>query len=346
MKRKSFGSDNHSGMHPQVIEALIKANTGHCVAYGDDDWTRRTQELFAKTFGPCEVFFVFNGTGANTLSIKAATNTFNAVICAETAHINVDECGAPENFTGCKLKTVKTVNGKLTPELLEPLFHGRGDQHHVQPKIISITQSTELGTLYKPDEIKALAQFAHSRGLYLHIDGARLSNAATALNCTFKEITADCGTDIVSFGGTKNGLMLGESIVVFNKELARDMLFIRKQGMQLASKMRFVAAQFEALLSGDLWRHNALHANRMAALLAQSVRGLTGVEIVYPTEVNAVFARIPKAAIEPLQQEYFFYVWDEDTSVVRWMCSFDTTEEDVHAFADAVKKIISARKSC
>lgn len=341
MKRKSFGSDNHSGIHPDILEAIAKANSGDCVAYGEDAHTERAIEKFREHFGSdIDVYFVFNGTGANTLALKTVTRSFNAVIAAETAHINVDECGAPENFTGCKIKWLKTPDGKLTPELMEPLFHGRGDQHHVQPKVISITQTTELGTAYTVEEIKNIANFAHSRGMLLHIDGARIANAAVGLGLTMKEITSDCGADILSFGGTKNGMGFGEAVIFFNKALSADFMFVRKQGMQLASKMRFISAQFEALLSNELWLKNARHSNSMAKYLEKKIADIQQLKVCYPVEANALFVQMPKELIAPLQKEYFFYVWDEDKSVVRWMTSFNTTEKDIDDFTGAIEKVI------
>jgi threonine aldolase len=262
------------------------------------------------------------------------------VICAASAHIYTDECGAPEKFTGCKLIPIPTPDGKLTVELIRHAYHGIGDEHHVQPKVISITQATEMGTVYRPEEIRAIANFAHERGLYLHMDGARIANAAATLGQSLRQATRDLGVDVLSFGGTKNGIMGGEAVVFFHPEQTQDFLFRRKQSMQLASKMRFISAQLGALLTNDLWRANAQHSNRMAKLLESEVRQISGVKLVYHVEANGVFAKIPHDAIAKIQERYFFYVWNEEESVVRWMCSFDTTEEDVREFASFVAQTI------
>ncbi|MFZ5427359.1 MAG: threonine aldolase family protein [Thermodesulfobacteriota bacterium] len=337
---RSFASDNNSGVHPLVLRAIQDANHGHAVGYGDDPWTRRAEEAFANEFGPgARVFFVFLGTAANVLSLNALTRSYNSIICAQSAHINVDECGAPERHLGCKLHAFPTPDGKLRPEHVLPVLHDLGNEHHNQPRVISITQSTELGTLYRPKEIKALADLAHSRGMYLHMDGARIANAAAALGQTLAGATRDLGVDVLSFGGTKNGMMYGEAVVFFRPELAEDFRFLRKQGMQLASKMRYISAQFSALLEGGLWRDNASASNAMAVMLAEKSALVPGVEITRTVETNAVFARIPAAAAERLKKEYFFYVWNPEPAEapeVRWMCSFDTTEEDVEGFVDAL----------
>ncbi len=339
---RSFASDNNAGVHPEILQALASANQGHAVGYGDDAWTARAGTLFKQHFGDVEVFFVFNGTAANVLSLTALTRPYHAVFCTEAAHIYNDECGAPEKFTGCKLIPLPDEGGKLTLEAVKRHYHGVGDQHHVQPRVISITQATEMGTVYQPQEIRALADFAHSHDMYLHLDGARIANAAAALGQNLRQATGDLGVDVLSFGGTKNGLMGAEAVVFFNRALCPDFQFLRKQGMQLASKMRFLAVQFEALLSGDLWLRSAQHANRMARLLEQEMRRIPQVKIVYPVEANGVFAKVPREAIARLQERYFFYVWNEQESVVRWMCSFDTTEDDVREFARFVAEVVKA----
>ena len=341
---RSFGSDNHSGISPEILQALADANKDHALAYGDDECSARAEILFREFFGPqAQVYFVFNGTGANVLNIDTMCRSHHAVVCADTAHINVDECGAPQRIVGCKLLTVPTPDGKLTPDLVRTQLHGFGFEHHSQPRAISIAQSTELGTLYTLDEIRALADLAHSYNMYLHVDGARLANAAVALGCTFKEMTTDCGVDCLSFGGTKNGMLMGESCVILNPALDVDMKYRRKQMTQLCSKMRFVAAQFETYLSTGLWRRNAEHSNRMAALLLEQLKGLDRVEVMYPVQVNSVFVRLPRAVWKSLLDDYFFYDWDEANDVVRWMCSFDTTEEDIAGFVEKLKsKLISA----
>jgi threonine aldolase len=338
---RSFASDNNAGVHPKVLQAIAAANRGHVVGYGSDPYTEAAVRKFKQYFGPdVEVFIVFNGTAANCLSLKALTESYHGVICAEAAHIYTDECGAPEKFTGCKLIPIPTADGKLTVESVRHAYHGIGDQHHVQPRVISITQATEMGTVYTPREVRDLARFAHQRNMFLHMDGARIANAAVSQGLTLREATRDLGVDVLSFGGTKNGAMGAEAVVFFDKKLSRDFLYRRKQGMQLASKMRFISAQFEALLSNDLWRKNAQHANRMAELLEREVSKIPQVKIVYKVEANGVFAQIPRAAITKLQRRYFFYVWDENRSVVRWMCSFDTTEQDVKQFAKFVATVV------
>jgi len=338
---RSFASDNNAVVHPEVLQGMQRANEGHTVGYGDDPHTESAVAKFREQFGQdVAVFFVFNGTAANVLSLQALTRPYHAVLCPELSHIYTDECGAPEKATGCKLLPLAAPDGKLTVETVAHAYHGIGDQHHVQPRVISITQSTEMGTVYKPQEVEALARFAHERKMFLHMDGARISNAVAAQQLTLRQATRDLGVDVLSFGGTKNGLMGAEAVVFFRPELATDFLFVRKQGMQLASKMRFLSAQMEALLTNDLWRRNAEHSNRMARLLEQEVKSIPRVKIVYPVEANGVFAQIPREALEKIKERYFFYVWDEEESVARWMCSFDTTEDDVHQFADFVGTVI------
>jgi threonine aldolase len=339
--RRSFASDNNAGVHPEIIEAIRTVNEGHVVAYGNDEVTARAVKLFRKHFGKdVEAYFVFGGTGANTLGLKAITNPYNAVLCAESAHINVDECAAPENFSGCKLIDIATPDGKLRVEQLEPYLHLLGNEHHVQPRVVSISQATEMGTVYSKQELKALAKFAHANNMLLHVDGSRLANAAASLNASLKEITADAGVDVLSFGGTKNGMIYGEAVVFFDRELASGFKFIRKQGMQLPSKMRFISAQFEALLAGDLWLRSATHANRMARLLASELEKVPGIRLTQPVQTNGVFAVIPEKFIPLLQKKYFFYVWDEAISEVRLMASFDTKEEDIHDFVAFVRRTV------
>lgn len=341
INKRGFASDNNSGVHPRILEAMAKVNQGHTIAYGDDPYTQEAVKLFRQEFGQhVEVFFVFIGSAANVLGIKAATQPHNAVICPETAHINVDECGAPERFTGCKMLTVSTPNGKLTVDSVKKHMHGFGFQHHAQPKVISISQPTELGTLYTPQEIKDLADFAHQHNMYLHMDGARIANAAVALGLDYKTFTTDVGVDILSFGGTKNGMMYGEAIVFLCPELAEEFMYTRKQGLQLASKMRYISAQFSAYLTDNQWKKTAQHANRMAKLLASELASVPQVSITQSVDVNGVFAIIPGNIIEKLQSEYFFYVWDEVRSEVRWMTSWDTTEEDIAGFVKTLKTLV------
>jgi threonine aldolase len=336
-----FASDNHAGVHPEVLEAIAAANEGHADSYGADGWTARAAELFRRHFGPdAHAFAVFNGTAANVLSLDAVTQPHEAVICTSTAHMNVDECGAPERIAGIKLLTVPTTDGKLAPEDLGGWDAKRGDEHHVQPRAVSITNATELGTLYTAAEITAIAEAAHEREMLVHVDGARLANAAAALGASLAEITTEAGVDLLSFGGTKNGLLGADAVVFLRSGLARNFDFVRKQGMQLASKMRFISAQFEVLLDGDLWLRGAANANAMAKRLATAVQAIEWVEITQPVEANGVFARLPRPAIERLLNELPgenpFYVWDDAVDEVRWMCSWDTTEADVDAFAAAV----------
>ena len=335
---RGFASDNYAGIHPEILAAIARANGGHQVAYGADVYTQHLQGVFQQHFGPDAASYpVFNGTGANVISLQAMTERWDAVICAESAHINVDECGAPERVGGLKLLSVPTPAGKLTPELVELAAGGRGDEHRAQPKVVSITQSTELGTLYSVDEIAAIVERAHDRDLVVHLDGARIANAAAALDVPMRAFTTDVGVDVVSFGGTKNGMMLGECVVVLNPDAVRGMVFLRKLSMQLASKMRFVSVQFDAMLSGDLWLRNARHANAMASRLEAAVRDVDGVRVQRPVEVNSVFATLPATVTERLQEQYPFYVWDELTGEVRWMTAFDTTESDVDGFAAALR---------
>jgi threonine aldolase len=339
---RGFSSDNNAGVHPEVLEAIGRVNQGHVVAYGDDPYTRSALAKFEEHFGAgIDVFFTFNGTGANVLSLQALNRPYHAVLCSDNAHIYTDECGAPEKHTGCKLIPLPHQDGKITLESVRHAYHGIGDQHHVQARVISITQSTEMGTVYQPEEIHALARFAHEHEMFLHVDGARLANAAVSLGQTLRQATRDLGVDVLSFGGTKNGMMGGEAVVFFKPGLSADFLYLRKQGMQLASKMRFIAAQFEALLSNGLWQRSAEHANRMARVLEAELRRIPQVKIVWKVEANGVFVQIPRHAVEKIKGRYFFYMWIEEECIVRWMCSFDTTEEDVKEFArvvaDAVK---------
>jgi threonine aldolase len=338
---RSFASDNNAGVHPQIMDAIARANEGHVVAYGDDPYTAAAVKQFQKHFGKdIDVYFVFGGTGANVLGLKSVTEPYHAVVCAETAHINVDECGAPEKFTGCKLLAAKTVDGKLTSDHVKPFLHGVGFEHHVQPRVISISQPTEMGTIYKPSELTALAAFAHGQGMLLHMDGARISNAAASLRLSLKQITRNVGVDVLSFGGAKNGMMYGEAVVFFDKTLSRDFKYLRKQGTHLPSKMRFISAQFETLLRDDLWRTNAEYSNRMAQILARELEQVPKVQITQKVESNGVFAIIPRHFIAQLQKSYFFYVWNEEISEVRLMTSFDTTEEDIADFVKLVRKIV------
>ena len=341
MNPHAFASDNNAGVHPEVLAALTAANAGHVRSYGHDALTERARELFRTHFGPrADAWFVFNGTAANVLGLGAVTRPYQAVICSDGAHIQVDECGAPERIAGCKLLPVRCPDGKLRPADLPPLLHGVGDEHRVQPRVLSLTQATELGTVYSLEELRALVAAAHGHGLLVHLDGARLANAAVSLGLPFAACTTDLGVDLLSFGGTKNGLLGAEAVVFLQGTGGEAMAYLRKQGMQLASKMRFLAAQFVALLDGDLWQRNAAHANAMARRLADRVRGVPGITITQPVQANGVFARVPPVHIPALQASAYFYVWNPEQDEVRWMTAWDTTEADVDRFAAAVREIV------
>ena len=342
MTMKMFASDNNSGIHPAILEAIAAANRGHAPAYGSDSFTESAIAKFKEHFGgTCDVLFVFNGTGANITGLKAMIRSHQAIICTDGAHIHSDEGGAAEGFIGGKLLTSPSKDGKLTISDIERQLPNIGNQQRSQPKAISISQCTELGTVYTIEEIKALTSFAHANGLYVHMDGARISNAAAYLGCSLKEMTVDAGIDMLAFGGTKNGLMAGEAVVCFREELASELAYIRKQGMQLGSKMRFLSAQFERLLTGDLWLGNARQANAMATLLADGLAKLPGVALTQPVESNAVFVSMPQAQIKKLQQSFAFAVWNEPANEIRLVSSFDTTKEDVAAFLDAAAHAFS-----
>lgn len=342
---RGFASDNYSGIHPEILAAIAAANEGHQVAYGEDAYTARLQEVFASHFGDgVEAFPVFNGTGANVTGLQSMLPRWGAVIAAGTAHINVDEGGAPEKVGGLKLLTVPTEDGKLTPDLIDREAWGWGDEHRAQPLVVSITQSTELGTVYTADEVRAIADHAHARGMRLHMDGARISNAAAALDLPLRAFTRDAGVDVLSFGGTKNGAMLGEAIVVMDPAASDGLIYLRKLNMQLASKMRFVSAQLVALLSDDLYLRNARHANAMAARLRAGVEAgiadgsIRGVAFTQATQANGVFATLPDGIADRLRESFRFYDWDAAKNEVRWMCSFDTTEADIDAFIAAIAR--------
>ena len=343
LEKRSFVSDNNAGIHPEVLQAMIDANVGHEVGYGEDPYTERAIRAFRDHFGEeTEVFLVFNGTAANVVSAGGVCTPYQALICGDCSHIHVSESGAVERFVGCRVYPAPTVDGKLTAEAVEPLTREGIPGHNSQPRLLSITQATEMGTVYTVEETRVLADFVHERGMLLHLDGARLANAAAALGLSLRAVTLDAGVDIVSFGGTKNGMMLGEAVLFFDPGLARDFGYVRKQGLQLASKMRFISAQFEAVLRGDLRHRTAEHANRMAQLLAAKVRNVPNLKILYPAESNGVFAEIPTPCVAELQKEFYFIGFDFSgpTCQVRWMASFDTTEEDVERFAAAVDRIV------
>ncbi|MGP9528477.1 threonine aldolase family protein [Glutamicibacter sp. AOP5-A2-18] len=340
---RGFASDNYSGVHPRILEAITRANGGHQISYGEDQYTEQLGKTAREIFGDeATIFPVFNGTGANVTALQSLLPRWGAVICASTAHINVDENGAPERVGGFKLLQVQTPDGKLTPELIDQEAWGYGDEHRAQPLAVSITQATELGTLYTPQEIKAITDHAHKLGMKVHLDGSRLSNAAAALDVPLRALTTDAGVDIVSLGGTKNGILLGEGILTLRKELAEDMKYLRKMNMQLGSKMRFISAQLIELYGTGLWKELAGHANAMAAKLAQAVEQIDGVELVYPTQANGVFAKLPTAVSDELRKHFRFYDWDRAAGEVRWMCSFDTTEEDVAAFITKLRELMGS----
>jgi len=342
---RTFASDNWAGVHPEVLEAIARANVGHAPAYGADAVTEEALGLFRSHFGAdAEVYFCFNGTGTNVVGLQSLLRPFEAIVCADSAHINVDECGAPERLLGSKLLTVPTPDGKLTPELAATRVQGVGDEHHVQARVVSVTQSTELGTVYTLDELAALSEWAHAQDMLVHLDGARIANAAAALGVDFGAFGQAAGVDVVSFGGTKNGALGAEAVITFRPETSTSLRFLRKQSMQLSSKMRFVAAQFVALLTDDLWLRSATHANAMAARLGSGLAAVDGVSLAHPVQANGVFAAIPPPVVEVLQMEWPFYVWDEDTGVVRLMCSFDTADSDVDGFVARLGQLMADRR--
>ncbi len=337
--RRGFASDNNAGVHPAIFGELQAANEGHVLGYGSDDYTEKARELFREHLGSdTETFFVFTGTAANVLGLTAVTRSWNSVITASTSHLEQDECGAPEKFTGCKVLTVDTPDGKITVGMIEIHLHGFDFEHHSQPKVVSITQSTEMGTVYTPHEIREIADYVHSRGLLLHLDGARIANAAVSLDVAFKEITTDAGVDILSFGGTKNGMMFGEAICFLKPGLSADFKYMRKQGMQLASKMRFISAQYIAYFRNDLWKNCAAHSNRMAHLLGEKLEQIREVRITQKVQSNGIFVIMPEGLAKKMQNHYFFYPWNEKISEYRLMTSWDTREEDIEGFVRLLRK--------
>ena len=338
---RSFGSDNNSGVHPLMLQAMIDANKDHTIGYGDDVWTRKAEKAVKRLIGKedIEPLFVFNGTGANVTALQACTLPFHHIICASTAHIAVDECGAPVKFTGCALKEIVTSDGKLTPGMVRPLLHGFGVEHHSQPKVIAISQTTEMGTVYTPREITLLADLAHEHGMYLFVDGTRMANACAFLNVSVKEMTVDCGVDIFTFGGTKNGLMVGEVLVPLRKELAENIRYYRKQTTQLYSKMRFVSAQFIPYFNEGIWLENATKSNAAAQKLAAGMRKV-GVELTQDVQSNAVFFTLMEEETTLLRERYFFYDWDGERNERRLVCSWDTTEEDIAGFISYLRTVV------
>ena len=340
--KKGFASDNNAGISQQMIEAIRQVNQDHVAGYGDDQYTQQAKALFQKEFGDdIDLYFVFNGTGANTLALTSITQPYNSILCADSGHIQVDECGAIEKSSGCKLIPVPSRDGKLFPEDIKKYLHGFGEQHHSQPGAISISQVTEVGTLYSIDEIKAISSLAHEYGLLVHMDGARLANAAVALNAPFRAFTRDAGIDVLSFGGTKNGMIMGEAVVFFRSAIAKNPVFVRKQAAQLFSKMRFISAQFLAYFENDLWKHNAETANDMAQKLAEKIKEFPQITISKPTQANGIFATVEPQLLSKMQKELFFYIWDEDRNEARWMTSFDTTEEDIDYFITTIRKLVN-----
>jgi threonine aldolase len=342
MSTKAFASDNYAGVHPEIMEALVRANQGHEGSYGADAYTARAIEKFREHFGAVDVFFVYNGTGANVLGLQSMVQSFHSVICSDLAHINVDESTAPEKFTGCKLITIPTKDGKIYPDQIEAKVQRVDDQHHPQARVVSISQSTEYATVYTVEELKAIAAAAKKHNLFFHMDGSRIANAAVSLNKDLASITKEVGVDVLSFGGTKNGMMFGEAIVFFNTALASHFKYIRKQGMQLHSKMRFISAQFEALFTNDLWKRNASHSNAMAKYMESQLANISGVKLTQRVDANGLFALLPPSIIPELQKEHFFYVWNERTSEVRLMCSFDTTKSEIDGFVKRLKELVKA----
>jgi len=339
--RRALASDNWAGVHPEVIAAIAAANVGHAPSYGEDPYTKSVVEKLRDALGADEVFLVFTGTGANVIGLESLARPHHAVICASTAHIHTSECGAAEKHIGCKLLPVPTANGKITPNGIADHLHHLGNEHHVQPSAVSISQATEYGTVYSPDEVQVIANFAHDHDMQLHMDGARLANAAASLGRPLREMARDVGVDVLTFGGTKNGAIAAEAVVYFDRKLAKDFHYRRMQSMQLASKMRFIAAQFDALLTDDLWLRSATHANRMAALLGEELAQIPGITLTQKVEANEVFAIFPREHVARLQEELWFQVWNEATTEVRLVASFDTTAEDITTFVRKVREFLT-----
>jgi threonine aldolase len=338
---RSFGSDNNSGIHPQILDAISLVNQDHAIGYGDDECTEQAEKILREIFGnDIQPYFVFNGTGCNVIALQALTKSYHSIICAATAHINGDECGAPSKFTACVMKPITTIDGKLTPDLIHNELHGFGEQHHSQTKVVYISQTTEMGTIYTQEEIKAICDYAHSYNIYVHLDGSRLANACARLGLGLRELSRDCGVDILSLGGTKNGMMMGETVISFRPELNQDLLFIRKQSAQLYSKMRYISAQYIAYFQNGLWLENARHANEMAAYLANQLSVFPQIRFTQKVESNALFLTMPKDVIQKMLEKYFFYFWNEDNNEIRLVCSWDTTKEDIDAFISHLKVLL------
>ncbi len=337
---KGFGSDNHSGIHPQLLVAISAANLDHAPAYGTDSWSENSLTIFKRIFGAeAQVHFVFNGTAANVLALKTVSQSFNSVFCSDISHLNQDECAAPEIMGGFKLLPLPSKDGKISIEALQKALIRRGDQHYPQASAVSLTQPTELGNCYSREELKAIIEWAHKENLFVHLDGARLVNACVYLDMTLAQMTTELGVDVVSFGGTKNGLLFGEAVIVLNKKLGENFKYQRKQLGQLPSKTRFIAAQFSEYLGTPLWQDIATHSLKMSQLLYQETKSIPGVEIRCEPQSNAVFAKIPQAWVKPLREKFFFYVWDENTFECRWMTSWDSTPHEIYEFANLLRQL-------
>ena len=343
---RSFASDNNSSVHPRIMEALMKTNNGHALGYGDDPWTEEAAHKVKEQFSrPCEALFVFNGTGSNTMALQIMTRPYHIIFCADTAHIAVDECGAPSKATGCFMRTIPTLDGKLTPELLKPFMVNFGIEHHSQPGAIYLSQCSELGTIYKPEEICTLTEFAHRHGLFVHMDGARISNAAAALGMSLDDISGACGVDTLTLGGTKNGLMGAECVVIFNQDLIKEARYARKQSCQLASKMRYISCQFTAFLEDNLWLTCAQHANAMAQRLYKELSTMPDIKFTQTVESNQLFFIMPREKENKLQKYYHFYFWNEAIGEMRLVTSFDSEEEDVDKLIACIKALLSSSVS-
>lgn len=344
LEKRGFASDNNAGIHPDILKEIATVNTGHVTGYGSDIYTEQACNVFKEQLGnQTETFFVFTGTAANVLGLSGILRSWNSIITASTSHMEGDECGAPEKFIGCKVLVVDSPDGKINPQLIEKHMHGIDFEHHSQPKAVSITQCTEMGTVYTASEIKAIADYAHSRNMLLHMDGARIANAAVSLNLPFKSFTTDAGVDIVSFGGTKNGMMFGESICFLRSGLSKDFKYLRKQGMQLASKMRYISAQYIAYFRNDLWKANASNANAMAKLMGERLKEVPEITVTQMVQSNGIFVIMPHEVAENIKKHYFFYPWDEKRSEYRLMCSWDTKKEDIEDFIELLKKEFALR---
>jgi threonine aldolase len=336
---RSFASDNNSSVHAEILNAVVQSNKNHAVGYGDDAWTKQAEDVIKQAFNTnCDVFFVMNGTGANSVALQAVTRSFDCIIATQTAHICVDECGAPTKMSGCRIMEVQSPDGKITPELIQTRLVGQGVAHHSQPRVVYISQVTELGTVYTLDEVRAIADLLHQNNMYLHMDGARLANACAYLGCSLKEATVDVGVDILSFGGTKNGMMMGEAIISFDPKLSENLAYYRKQSAQLASKMRYLSAQFIPYIEQNIWINNAKLANQQALKLAEILKQYPGVSFTQKVESNALFLTLDRKIVDQLLQKYYFYFWNEANSEIRLVTSWDTTDKDIEEFSTALSQ--------